>query len=708
MKKLKILLGDPRHYTVGAHSSFVPIGIGYIGTFLKKEIKNAVIELKLEVDPEKIFSSVDEWKPDVIGLSNYVWNAELSNLICEYAKKINPNTLCILGGPEFPAGTGNRKIQNTDKEPTYDKCLTYLLDRPSVDYFAYTDGEVAFVEIVNEFINHGCSVKLMKQKDNAVKGCAAISKDKSKLLVGEYLFRIGMKGSVKSEGRDVVPSPYTSGLLDQFLDGTFQPAFETARGCPFLCTFCDQGIDESKITAFSTKRLAEEMDYVGEKISKIKKGIKTIYIFDSNWGLFQKDIDLADHIAKVMDKYDWPKFIYATTPKSKKENILKIDDKLKNRVGVGLAMQSMNTDVLKNIKRKNYETWQHIEHIKAIQKRGKTANTELIIPLPGETKETYFDAIKFLMDNGVMTNTYTLMMLCGAELGRDEAIKKYQMESKFRILPKQFGEYRDSKVFEVEQVCVSTDTMDFKSYLVCRNYSFVLKVLSQQIFSPIQKLAKKFGLSWYEITRKVASTLDDENFKGKFKELYDGFCNESYTELFDTKENAINFYREPENYKSLMQGDIGENLSEKYVGQAFLYYDSIVTTLFYVIRDILSQNYNEESNLILDSAEKWLKNLYMIDEIFDESKATQKYHQYELKIDFDFPNWLLESHLPFDKFKNKCVYKMNYDIEKIEFARNTKKSIDKKFNQLRSIARFIRGQMSDGTNIFEKQFQKIA
>ena len=56
MKKIKILLGDPRHYTVGAHSNFVPINIGYIGTFLKKEIKKVDIELKLEVVPEKIFS----------------------------------------------------------------------------------------------------------------------------------------------------------------------------------------------------------------------------------------------------------------------------------------------------------------------------------------------------------------------------------------------------------------------------------------------------------------------------------------------------------------------------------------------------------------------------------------------------------------------------------------------------------------------------
>ena len=40
MNKLKILLADPRHSTVGIHSNFVPINIGYIGSFIKKEVKD--------------------------------------------------------------------------------------------------------------------------------------------------------------------------------------------------------------------------------------------------------------------------------------------------------------------------------------------------------------------------------------------------------------------------------------------------------------------------------------------------------------------------------------------------------------------------------------------------------------------------------------------------------------------------------------------
>ena len=102
MKKLKIALGDLRHKTAGRHSVFMPIGIGLIASYTLLQIGKEKIEIKLYDDAEVLLGDIDQWQPDVIGLANYCWNAELSRLVLNYAKKTNSLTICILGGPDFP------------------------------------------------------------------------------------------------------------------------------------------------------------------------------------------------------------------------------------------------------------------------------------------------------------------------------------------------------------------------------------------------------------------------------------------------------------------------------------------------------------------------------------------------------------------------------------------------------------------------------
>ena len=711
MKNIKILLTDLRHSTVGAHSNYVPIGIGYIASYLKEKVKEANIEIKLTTSPEEALEIINNWNPDIVGLSNYIWNSSLSNMICEHAKKINKKILCVLGGPEFPAGTGAKFIKNTSQDMTYDKCLKYLNERPSVDYFAYSDGEVSFCEVVREFIKSNLSTKKLRENNTVIKGCASISNDKSNLLVGEYIPRIGLEGSVKAYGRDIIPSPYLSGMLDEFLDGSFVPAFETARGCPFQCTFCDQGLDQNKITAFSSERIVDEMKYVAKKLSKFNSGSKTVAIFDSNFGLFEKDVNLAKYLLEVMNEYDWPQYIEAIAPKSNRENILIINDILKNRVSIGLSMQSLNLETLTDIKRRNWTTDQYVDFVKEIEKRGKTPASEIIIPLPGETEKTYYEGIKFLMDHNIQAGTYTLMMLCGAELGRDKAINKYGMIDKWRILPKQFGEYNGKKALEIERICVATNTMSYQEYLNCRNYSFVVKLLANQVFAPIYKLVKKLNISWYDFSKIMSEKIQSNDFKGKLKDIYDDFCKESSSELFNTKDDAIEFYSKKENYEKLIKGDIGENLAAKYTAKSLLHLDEAFDTIFYILRNEFKEIIDEKKMSIVDSCEKWLRNIFTINIILNESSDIKMENSYTIDLDFDFPKWLEKSSDEIEKYLYESKYELKYDPKKLKYMRNEINSLygsKKGYNNVeRAFGRYLMQYVGRGVGVFQKNYQRV-
>ena len=662
MKKLKVLLGDLRHYTVGVHSTYVPVGIGYIATYFETKLAPQSFEIKIVTHPDEALDLIDQWKPDILGLSSYIWNSNLSHRVCEYAKEKNENILSIFGGPEFPSGTGAHSFSKIIKE----NCLDYLKKKQSIDYYCYSDGELGFTACVEDYIKFNFDLIKMKKENVAPAGAMALSSDKQKLLIGKPLARLGLANKV--DGRDCIPSPYLKGYLDKFLNGEFIPSFETARGCPFSCTFCDQGIDTNKMVSFSTKRMEAELSYVSERVTKFS-GSRSIAFHDANWGMYIKDIDLTDHILKLIEEKDWPQYIEISTPKNKRQQILDIDKKLKNRVQIALAQQSMNEETLKLIKRDNLTNDQYIEFVKELEDRGKSAGSELIIPLPNETKETYFRSTKILMDCGVSVSTYTLMMLQGAELGREEAINKYDMKSKYRIVPKDFGTYRGKRVFDIERVCIATNTMSFEEYLECRRFSLLNHFFSYSVFVPIKKLLRKdLNISLYEFIFSLFETLEGrkKNKDGKklpenFSKIYFDFSKESEDELYDSKEHIENFFSSDENYKRLLEGELGDNLTRKYGAKLINVLNEAIDLSINVILELVPKTHKnkDEISLILESAGIWLKNLYIFDAIFKWEEATK--HEPIIALDYDIPEWDKNHDASILNFKKKTNYKMVFN-----------------------------------------------
>ncbi len=156
-----------------------------------------------------------------------------------------------------------------------------------------------------------------------------------------------------------------------------------------------------------------------------------------------------------------------------------------------------------------------------------------------------------------------LVLLKGSELDTIETRKQFSFETRFRVLPKNAGIYGGDRVLDIEEIVVSTDTMSFDDYIETRKYHLVSSVFwNDSWFSDAVALAQKFGVkrsAWFDAMLPAL-----ENTPGAVREFLDHFVGETKGELFPTYEECRSFYCREENFKRLINGDIGDNLMYKY------------------------------------------------------------------------------------------------------------------------------------------------
>ena len=367
---LKILLADLRHSTIGTHSAVMPLAIGFLATYTESFLKNKV-KTKIFIDPNKILKEISKGDVDVVALSNYVWNCELGKFIFKSAKEINPDIVTVAGGPEFPRDESEGII--------------YLRERNEIDFYVYQEGEVAFLKLIESVLNKKC-INVLKSKP--INGVKFIDSDNN-LITGNAHERL--------KDLDVIPSPYLSGKMEEFFDGSFQPFIESARGCPYACTFCEAASTwYNKVNSFTIERVKADLDYIAKRMCKYPD--VPLAIADSNFGMLKRDEVISDYIGKLQDKFNWPHFFNVSTGKSQHERIIKVAKNLKNKLVVSLSVQSLNEQTLSEIKRKNLGDGNFERVYDALREIGINSYSDVIIPMPLETKETFLKGcVNYLM-----------------------------------------------------------------------------------------------------------------------------------------------------------------------------------------------------------------------------------------------------------------------------------------------------------------------
>ena len=542
-KKLKIFLCDLTYDTVILVSDTIPINIGFVGSYLKKTFAED-IEVSLYKYPKSVIEEIKKNPPDIIGLSNYSWNSNLSEYVAFIAKKFNPKVVTIHGGTNFPHESHLQKI--------------YLEKRPVIDIHTLLEGEKSCASVVKRVME--CNGDTKKIFEKPIDGCVFIHPDTKSLenkifLKGEYLDRI--------KDLDEIPSPYLNGMLDKFFDGKLTPFIETNRGCPFTCSFCHTGADYfHKLNKFSEQRVKEEIEYIAKKASAF--GITNLHMADVNFGMYPQDRKTCEFLVESNKSYNWPLEIMATTGKNSKKRVMEITKILGEMFSVNMSMQSMDEQVLKNIRRSNIKLDHMVEVNQHLREQGRSTKAELIMPLPGETKESFIRGLNNVLNsNSSSVTIYTLMMLNGTDFKNPDFRKKYSYKGKSRIVPLNFGEYEGERVFDFEEVGISTKDMSFDDYLFLRALALLVESLHNgRPFYEFFKYAKNFKI---EAATLLQAMYDNISLSSKkIQDIMDGFIEETKSELWDSEQELVSHYKKDENYSKLKDGKVGGNLIYKY------------------------------------------------------------------------------------------------------------------------------------------------
>ena len=486
----------------------VPLNIGYIVSYAKK-IHGNKFDFTLYRKADDFIDDFNSCAPKIVAFSQYAWNDDLTRNILQWTKSSNPETLAVVGGPMV--GTTEESIE------------TFYNKNPLVDFCVPAYGEYGFSEILHRYLDVGGNLELMKEK--SIKGVSFISKNE---LVSSFVEQLIVKP-------EEIPSPYLTGLLDNFLQDGYSPIIQGMRGCPYLCTFCFAS--KLDIGKFSDKRVMDEIDYISARTTS-----STLMITDDNFGLYKRDIKIAQKIKDLYEERNYPSRLYLYYSKKPTKIVMEIAKILGELAPFNISYQSRNEKTLDAIKRYNLVDDNTRSLIKMCRENEISVASEMIFGLPNETKESFMTGVEELYKLDVDSiQLYNCKFLDGTDLATKQTKDDFGIITRHRFYEDNFQliktntEYGDIIACETDEVPVSSTSYSFQDFLEIRMLSFWNELFfSQGIYYEILKHLENYGIPPFKIIYKLN---DQSSMPVKFRSFIDEVKGKYEEELYKTRED---------------------------------------------------------------------------------------------------------------------------------------------------------------------------
>ena len=504
-KERNIWISDITHTEQGIVSRVFPLGVASIYSYSKQELGNE-FNFKLFKFPSDLNDSLREKSPTMLCFSNFVWNFQISYKFAAIAKQRDPNVIIVFGGPNFP-------VEISEKKEFFKKW-------PAIDFVVELEGELGFVDLIKNLSEYNFSKKETKKNGKKIINTCYLNEDDN--------FISGPISRIKNI--NMIPSSYLNGEMDKFFDKPLIPLLETTRGCPFSCAFCADGqASKNVVHRYDAERTKEELHY----IAKRAKNVNELMLADLNFGMYKKDIDTARVLKEIYEIYNYPTHLTVAGGKNLPERVMETASFIKGWT-IGASIQSADKDVLKAINRDNISSgaYQKLIDFGNSQNHLKTY-TDIILALPGDTKEKHFDSIRFSLNNNVNSiRMHQAMMLAGTEMASQSCRKKYGLKTKWRTTPGAVGYYeiinKKYPIAEMSEIIVESNTLSYKDYVDCRVMNlFVHSFYNNAIFEEVFSLFKTLNVAAMDLIFYIKD--HPELYSIEIKEIVDTFINTSFS-----------------------------------------------------------------------------------------------------------------------------------------------------------------------------------
>jgi radical SAM superfamily enzyme YgiQ (UPF0313 family) len=340
--------------TVNAKYIHTGLALYALRSYCRQELPQLPAEIRVEEfhinqEPGWVFGQIYKRQPKVAAFSVNIWNFQVTLELVDRLKKVAPETIIVLGGPEVSAGT--REL---------------LQKEAAVDYVVRGEGEETFCELLHFLLQAGGS-------PDGILGLA---------------FREGTEIRINPPRPPLKEWPFPYNREELAAARNRLVYYESSRGCAFNCAYCLTGWEKNPVRYLPVERVKADLTRFIEAGNTIVKLVDRTFNLDR-----ERAMELLEFMAKQGKNTLF--HLELVGELMDREVVEFFQQAPAGRFHLEIGVQSTCRQAVRAVNR-FYHPRRLAENLQGLRAGGKVQiHLDLLAGLPGENLETFAESFNW-------------------------------------------------------------------------------------------------------------------------------------------------------------------------------------------------------------------------------------------------------------------------------------------------------------------------